>query len=436
MQKIMDNQPTINIGMIGSVSNGKSSITEKLTSIKTQKHSSEKERNITIKLGYANAKIFKCPKCPKPDCYQSAQSEIMEMDCKYCCENMDLKKHISIIDSPGHHSLMATMLNGASVMDCTIMVESAANNGLAFQTNEHLAATDLIKLPNKIVCMNKLDLVKKDVAIEKIQQLQESLNKFKITKNSPIVPVAANYGINIDILCQYICELIPEPTRDIDTALKMIVVRSFNINKPDIPIKKLQGGVVGGTIVKGQLKIGDDVTVYPGYITHNIIDPNSEDKEEQEQRWSYKPLKTKVISINSEKNNLESAIPGGLIGVKLDIDPGFATKDGLVGQLVTTSNNVDEFKVYETIFMRFNLLDRLNKLNIKKNDVLIINCNANNTKGQVLKIKDHKMAIKLLENPICLELGDYLTLSKIVDKNIVIIGRGKVLNGDLSKLQE
>ena len=88
MKKIMDNQPTINVGMIGSVSNGKSSITEKLTSIKTQKHSSEKERNITIKLGYANAKIFKCPKCPKPDCYQSAQSEIYEMDCKYCCENI------------------------------------------------------------------------------------------------------------------------------------------------------------------------------------------------------------------------------------------------------------------------------------------------------------------------------------------------------------
>lgn len=416
--KVMNDQPTVNVGMIGSVSNGKSSITEKLTGIKTQKYSSEKERNITIKLGYANAKIFQCPDCPKPQCYQSTQSEIYELNCKYCCSEMELKKHISIVDSPGHHSLMATMLNGAAVMDTTILVESVANDGLAFQTSEHLAATDLIDLPNKIVCMNKMDLVKKDVALEKIYALQNELKKYKITKNSPIVPVAANHGLNIDILCQYICETIEEPVRDINASLKMIVVRSFNINKPDTEIDKLQGGVVGGTVVKGKLKVGDYVTVCPGYIT------KSGDK-----KWTYKPLTTKVLSINSEKNNLNSAIPGGLIGVQLDIDPGFAAKDGLVGQLVTVTSNLENYRVYETLFMTFNLLDRLNSLNIKKDDILIINCNSNNTKGKVVKIKGHKMEIDLLECPICLELGDYLTLSKIVDTNIVVIGRGQVLDG-------
>ena len=55
---------------------------------------------------------------------------------------MKLEKQIRRTDCPGHHSLMSTMLNGASVMDCTILVESAANDGLAFQTSEHLAATD------------------------------------------------------------------------------------------------------------------------------------------------------------------------------------------------------------------------------------------------------------------------------------------------------
>jgi translation initiation factor 2 subunit 3 len=84
ISQIMKHQPTINIGMIGSVSNGKSTITGKLTGIKTQKHSDELKKNITIKLGYANTKIFKCPDCPEPQCYQSHHSEIMEAQCKFC----------------------------------------------------------------------------------------------------------------------------------------------------------------------------------------------------------------------------------------------------------------------------------------------------------------------------------------------------------------
>lgn len=428
MEEIIKNQPTINVGMIGSVSNGKSSITEKLTGIKTQKYASEKERNITIKLGYANAKIYKCLKCPKPNCYQSGQSETMSLNCKYCHEPMELKKHISLVDSPGHQSLMATMLNGTSVMDCTILVESVANKGAASQTNEHISATNLINLPNKIVCMNKMDLVKKDVALERIQILQKYLQDINITKNSPIVPVAANYGINIDILCQYICELMPEPTRDLDGTLKMIVVRSFNVNKQEIDVNDLQGGVVGGTIIRGKLSLDDYVTVYPGYVKVS---------DTKKTKWTYKPLRTKVLSIHSEKNSLAFAIPGGLIGIKLDIDPGFTVKDGLVGNLVSI-NNSDTLQVYDTLFVEFKVFERTDNAAcvLKTDDILVINCNSNNTKGSIVKIRNNKMEISLQENPLCLEIGDYITISKMIDRNITVIGRGKVLDGILSELQE
>src|SRR3990172_10607755 len=90
LNEVRKNQPTINVGMIGSVSNGKSSITEKVTGIKTQKHSSEMKRNITIKLGYANAKIFKCETCPAPKCYQSYSSAEMEVKCLHCNGDMKL----------------------------------------------------------------------------------------------------------------------------------------------------------------------------------------------------------------------------------------------------------------------------------------------------------------------------------------------------------
>ncbi len=414
----MENQPTVNIGMIGSVSNGKSSITEKLTGIKTQKYASEKERNITIKLGYANAKIYKCPDCDPPDCYQSCQSEVFNLNCKYCDQKMELKKHISIVDNPGHAALMTTMLNGSSVMDYSILVESAANDKPASQTNEHLMATNLVGLQNKIVCMNKMDLVKKDTGITRIANLQKYLQSIEIAKDSPIVPIVANYGINIDVLCQYICELIPEPIRDLESSLKMIIVRSFNVNKQEIDIQDLQGGVIGGTILRGRINKETYVTIYPGYVDKNTND---------QPKWTYTPLKAKVLSINSEKNNLEFAIPGGLIGVQLDIDPGLTVKDGLVGNLVTFSDEKQaDLKVFETIFVEFILID---KAKINESDTVIINCNSNNTKGKVIKMRKNKMEINLLENPLCLELGDYITISQLVDKNIMIVGRGKVLDG-------
>ena len=175
-KEIMKNQPTINVGMIGSVSNGKSSVTEKITSVKTQKHSSEMKRNITIKLGYANAKIFKCQSCPAPQCYQHHPSSVMDTNCNSCDSPMTLEKHISVTDVPGHLSLMTTMLNGTCVMDTTILVESAANDGLAPQTKHHLLATKMIGVNNSIACLNKMDLVKKTKRNGKIIGIKKEFN--------------------------------------------------------------------------------------------------------------------------------------------------------------------------------------------------------------------------------------------------------------------
>ncbi len=415
----MDNQPTLNIGMIGSVSNGKSSITEKLTGIKTQKHSTEKERNITIKLGYANAKIYKCPDCQPPNCYQSGKSEEFSLNCKFCDQNMELKKHISIVDCPGHSLLMATMLNGTSVMDTSILVESAANSEPAQQTKEHLIATKLANLDKKIVCLNKMDLVKKDEGLVKMKKLGEYLNvsaPSNISVAAPIIPVAANHGINIDILCQYICELIPEPVRDTTSFLKMIIVRSFNVNKQEIPVEDLQGGIIGGTILKGKIKKGDQVVIYPGYINKN----------------KYTPIKAKVLKINSEKNSLEEAYPGGLIGVQLDIDPGLTVKDGLVGNLVTTIERYADssLKVYDTLFVEFTLLENT-VITLEKNIIIVVNCNSNSVKGKIVKIRKDKMEIKL-ETILCVEVCDYITMSMANNGNS-IIGRGKILDGLLSE---
>jgi len=114
------NQATINIGIIGHVAHGKSTLVKAITGIQTVRFKNELERNITIKLGYANSKIFRCKNsnCPKPGCYKASSSDVKnEPFCDQCHYDMKLIKHISFIDCPGHEILMATMLTGTSIMD-------------------------------------------------------------------------------------------------------------------------------------------------------------------------------------------------------------------------------------------------------------------------------------------------------------------------------
>lgn len=118
-------------------------------------------RNITIKLGYANAKVYKCPKCPRPSCYSSFKSSTEDNPpCKLCGERMDLQRHVSFVDCPGHDILMATMLTGAAVMDAALLLVAANESCPQPQTSEHLAAIEIMRLQHIIILQNKIDLVK------------------------------------------------------------------------------------------------------------------------------------------------------------------------------------------------------------------------------------------------------------------------------------
>jgi translation initiation factor 2 subunit 3 len=118
---IIARQATINIGTIGHVAHGKSTVVKAISGVQTVRFKNELERNITIKLGYANAKIYQCdnPECPRPTCYRSYKSE-KEVDppCERdgCAGTYRLLRHVSFVDCPGHDILMSTMLSGAAVM--------------------------------------------------------------------------------------------------------------------------------------------------------------------------------------------------------------------------------------------------------------------------------------------------------------------------------
>merc|ERR1712130_878750 len=145
--EVISRQATINIGTIGHVAHGKSTVVKALSGVHTVRFKNELERNITIKLGYANAKIYKSedPRCQRPVCYTSASStkeDVFKMN----GFEYGLVRHVSFVDCPGHDILMATMLNGAAVMDAALLLIAGNESCPQPQTSEHLAAIEIMKL--------------------------------------------------------------------------------------------------------------------------------------------------------------------------------------------------------------------------------------------------------------------------------------------------
>jgi translation initiation factor 2 subunit 3 len=433
IQKTMENQPVINIGMIGHVANGKSTIVKNISGEATQRHSDEKIKNITIKLGYANAKIYQCPKCPKPECYQSMPSTIFEHRCVLCAEVCQLVSHVSFADCPGHHMLMETMLNGTCIMNYAILVESATNDKIPeLQTMEHFEIAQEAHIPTSFVCLNKLDLMIKNKnkvpdIIERIEDFTQSYNNkcSAFGENKiPVIPISGTHDINIDVVLEYIANM-KIPKKNLTKDFKMLVIRSFNVNKEKTPIQELKGGVIGGSLVNGMINLNDEVIIYPGYTKKN---PCGSSK-----KWSYAPLKTKALSINSGKNSLTYAIPGGLIGIQLDIDPSFTGDDGLTGNVIYNKNqkNINDIKVYEEITLKYKKLTRKlteyiteysKKFDVK--DTIQINVNSNNILCKIKSITKESIEL-VLDKPICLELGEIVTISKFHENaHIDIFGRG------------
>lgn len=436
--KYIEKQSTISIGTLGHVSDGKTTLVRQISSKDTKQFKNERKSGKTIRLGYSNAKIYKCSSCPSPGCYSSGKSNVMEMNCDTCDTKMDLVKHVSFVDCPGHNTLMATMLNGTCVMDTAILVESAANEHIpAPQTAEHVIAADIMGLQPLCSCMNKLDLSTKPEVLKKMKALDE-FTEGTVFEGIPMIPMAANHGFNIDILLQYIVEHLPEPDKDLDVSSKMTIIRSFNVNSQYIDPDELQGGVIGGTLMKGKLKLDDEVRITPGHWKRNPKANQSED----EPNYVYQPINTKVVKMQAEDLELDEAIPGGLIAVQLTIDPSFAGQDKLVGNTLYKDDGTYDVKVFEKLYLKIKLINALAEVSededytrIDDGDKIIINCNAKNSPCTVVKKRKKKMEIDLDGGPVCAMIGDTITISKQSDHSGPrLIGLGHIVDGKESKI--
>ncbi|KAL4401768.1 eukaryotic translation initiation factor 2 subunit gamma [Malassezia pachydermatis] len=428
--EVIRNQATINIGTIGHVAHGKSTVVKAISGVQTVRFKNELVRNITIKLGYANAKIYKCQneKCPRPQCYHSYPSgkeEHPPCPAPGCGHKLELLRHVSFVDCPGHDILMATMLNGAAVMDAALLLIAGNEPCPQPQTSEHLAAVEIMKLQHIIILQNKVDLIREQAAEEHWKSIV-SFVKGTVADGAPIVPISAQLQYNIDAVNEYIVKRVPVPVRDFTATPRLIVIRSFDVNKPGAEIDELKGGVAGGSILSGVLRLGQEIEVRPGIVT-----------KDTEGKIHCRPIYSRIVSLLAEQNELQFAVPGGLIGVGTKIDPTLCRADRLVGQVLGEVGKLPA--IYTELEINYFLLRRL--LGVKsddkkqtkvqklaKNEVLMVNIGSTSTGGRVMSVKADLAKI-FLTSPACTEVGEKIALSRRIDKHWRLVGWGSVRRG-------
>ena len=318
--KALPKQPEVNVGTIGHVDHGKTTLVQALTGVWASRHSEELKRGITIKLGYADMPIYKCPKCEPPKNYT------IKPYCEQCNSEAEFVRAISFVDAPGHEALMATMLSGAAIMDGAILVIAADEPCPQPQTREHLAAAEVSGIKNLIIVQNKIDIVDEKRALESYKEIKNFI-KGTVAEKAPIIPISAQRGINIDVLLNAIETIIPTPKRDETKPPLMFIIRSFDINKPGTTIEGLEGGIIGGTIAQGKFVVGEEIEIRPGISA------------EREGKTVYDPLISEIISLNAGEQSVKEATCGGLIGVGTCLDPSYAKADGLTGSIAGKVRN-------------------------------------------------------------------------------------------------
>ncbi|MEM3675921.1 MAG: translation initiation factor IF-2 subunit gamma, partial [Thermoplasmataceae archaeon] len=383
-------------------------LTKALTGIKTDIHSEEIKRGISIKLGYADAPIYRC--------FDSSGNPVYSRTNDGNCE---LVKVVSFVDAPGHETLMATMLSGSAIMNGALLVIAANEKCPQPQTREHLTALEIMGITSIIVVQNKIDLVTRERAIESYNEIKAFL-KGSIAENAPVIPVSAYHNTNIDALLQAIATLIPEPSQKIDMDPIMYVARSFDINKPGTPPEKLIGGVLGGSLVQGKLRVGNEIEIVPGIQT----------SKGGKQAWEN--VVTSITSLMSGKYSYEEIKPGGLAAVGTKLDPFLTKGDSFTGRVIGMAG-----KVPPTIFnitLDSHLLRRVVGFQeelkvdpIKTKENLMLTVGTSNTVGIVTTVRGNTIEISL-KYPVAAFEGERVAIGRRIANRWRLIGYGNIKN--------
>ena len=400
-------QATVNIGMVGHVDHGKTTLVEALSGIWTDTHSEEIKRGITIRLGYADASFRRCRSCGR---YGTKEK------CPYCGGETEFCRRVSFVDAPGHEALMATTLCGAAIMDGALLVIAANEPCPQPQTKEHLAALDIAGVHRVVVVQNKIELVPREKVVEHYQQIRQFLSR-TFASQAPVVPLSAIHRVNLDVLIEQIEKTIPTPVRDLSKPPLMYVARSFDTNLPGARPEELVGGVVGGMLSQGRLRVGEEIEIRPGL----------------QEGGTCTPLRTRISSLRAGKEELEEALPGGLIGLATQLDPSLTKADRLVGCLVGVQGSMPP--VLSSVELEVHLMERVvglpEELEVKpvaQGEQLVLNVGTATTVGVAVRVGRERTELKL-SRAVCANQGSRVALSRRVGGRWRLIGYGLLLSG-------
>lgn len=387
--------PIINIGIVGHIDHGKTTLLHKLSGKWTDTHSEELKRGITIKLGYADITLYK-----KGENYNRT-------------DGTPIRK-VSFVDAPGHEMLMATMLSGAAIIDAAILVV-AANEGIKPQTREHLMALQAKQIKHIAVVQNKIDLVTKEQALKSYKEIKELL-KGKYD-NAAIIPVSAQQEVNLDKIYEAIAEF-PLPDRTTSGAPIFLIARSFDINRPGTEPNGLHGAVLGGTLKHGVLHVGDNLEIRPGRM---IKEAN---------QYHYKPLMTKVAKLFNGSTQVQSLTPGGSMSIETELDMALGKNDALSGCVASTPGKLPEvsetLKITYTLFPEiFGTIGNAKVEALKPSETVMLSINTSMTIGVIKKL-DKQHAEVTLKIPAIAYKGDNVGIARNVNNHWRLIGYGSV----------
>jgi translation initiation factor 2 subunit 3 len=384
----IQNIEMLNVGIVGHIDHGKTTLLSKITGKFADTHSEELKRGITIKLGYADV--------------------ILESGKK--------KRYVSFVDCPGHEMLMATMLSGAALIDAAVLVV-AANEGIKPQTREHLIALQAKGVDKILIIQNKIDLVDQTQAIKNHDEIKRFV-KGTIAENAPIIPVSAQQGVNIEKIKEMLLDM-KVSERDTKSNAEFLIARSFDINKPGTKVEKLHGGVLAGVLKKGTLKIGDEIEIKPGITKKHA------------NQFSYHPVKTKIVSIYRGSHSITEAGPGGSLGFETELDNVLTKTDSLSGNIASKPGSLPD--ITENIRLKYELFpevlgeeEKTKIEDLKPSEMIMLSINTTTTVGKIEKIKGKEIELGL-KIPVVPIKGDSVGLARNIHGHWRLIGFGEIL---------
>ena len=403
-------QPCVNIGTAGHVDHGKTTLIQALTGVWTSAHSEELKRGITIRVGYADAAFYKCKSCETPLGYSVTPK------CNNCGKESELSRVVSFVDSPGHESLMANMLSGSALIDGAMLVIAANEKVPQPQTKEHLLALQTLGIQQIVLVQNKADLVSYEDAMTNHADIVKFVKGTNAAK-APIIPISAQSKLNIDALIGAIESTIETPKRDESKNTVMHVLRSFDVNRPGAKIKNIKGGVIGGSIIHGSLKIGDEIEIKPGLS--------------DEKSGKYESIMTQIASLGTGAGLVDEVKPGGLVAIGTKLDPSMTRSDSLIGSVIgrpgTLPENSTNAKLEVNLFdTAVGSADEIKVSSVQVGESLRLSIGTAPILSKVSSVIGERIEVQF-KRPVCLFEKGKVALSRRIAERWRLIGAGVVI---------